>query len=208
MTPITYLNQVWERCDEIEVLYLYLSANTTAALPLDELLRSEWAARVSALDLYIHELIAQNMISIFEGTRPNCQGNGKFKISNETLRRIRQAPDQSAANAAYDLEVRDQLSRKSYQYPDDIADGIRLISDRELWNEIALAKGATPQTKSKAAKNIKTSLSIIIERRNKIVHEGDLQPTVPRIPWPIDRNQVNFVSTSIRDIVQTIDATV
>src|SRR3954451_18183237 len=155
MTPIAYFNDVWQRCGEIETLHGYLAGKLTPAMSADELLRAEWVARVSALDLYVHELVAQNMVSIFEGTRNVCPGFSKFHCSSDTLLRIRNAPTPADASAAFDLEVRSKLSRVTYQFPEDIADGIRLVSACELWNDIALSKGATAATKSAHAKGLK-----------------------------------------------------
>ncbi len=47
----------------------YLEKNTSGVLQPDELLRAEWVARLSALDLYVHELVAQQMLEIFQGRR-------------------------------------------------------------------------------------------------------------------------------------------
>jgi hypothetical protein len=208
MTPISYFNDVWQRCEEIEAIHTYISGKLTAVLSKDELLRAEWMSRVSALDLYVHELVAQNMLKIFEGVRPHCPGFVRFNFSSETLIRIHNASTQADASAAFDLEIRNKLSRITYQFPDDIADGVRLFSDCELWNEVALKLGATPATKISNAKAIKKSLSLIIERRNKIAHEGDLQPTIPRTPWPISRDDVTYVSRLITDIVSAMDSIV
>jgi hypothetical protein len=205
MRPIDYFTDVWQRCAEIETLHTYLAGKLTPAMSADELLRAEWVARVSALDLYVHELVAQNMVKIFEGTRNGCIGFSKFHCSSDTLLRIKNAVTQADASSAFDLEVRSKLSRVSYQLPEDIADGIRLVSGSELWNEIALAKGATVATKGVLAKNLKKDLSIIVERRNKIAHEGDLQPSIPRTPWPITRADVSYVARFIEDLVRTID---
>lgn len=205
MAPIGYFFDVWQRCAEIETLYNYLAGKLTAAMSVDELLRAEWVSRVSALDLYVHELVAQNMVQIFEGTRNNCPGFSKFHCSSETLLRIKNAATAAHATAAFDFEVRSKLSRVTYQLPEDIADGIRLVSGIELWNEVALAKGATTVTKTAVAKNLRKDLSIMVERRNKIVHEGDLQPSIPRTPWPISRADVSYVATFIEDLVRTID---
>ena len=174
----------------------------------DELLRAEWVARVGALDLYVHELVTQNMVSIFEGVRSSCPGFSKFHCSSDALLRIRYASTPADASAAFDLEVRSKLSRVTYQFPEDIADGIRLISACELWNDIALAKGATAATKSSLAKSLKRDLSLIVERRNKIVHEGDLQPSIPRTPWPISRADVTYAAKFVEDLVRTIDCIV
>lgn len=208
MTPIQHFESVWERCNELSGLHDYLSGRLTAALRPDELLRAEWVARVSALDLYVHELVAQRMTAIFEGRIAAPPGNGKFQISAEVLMRIRAAPTPIAASAAFDLEVRTRLGIQTYQDPEKIADGIRLVSDKELWNEVALQCGAAQATKAAEAKKKKRQLSLIVERRNKIAHEGDLQPGLPRIPWPISRADLKEVEQAIHQIVQGIHAVV
>lgn len=174
----------------------------------DELLRAEWVARLSALDLYVHELVAQLMVEIFQGRRPSTPAYLKFEVSNETLNRIRLAGTPTDAAAAFDLEVRTQLGVVTYQSPDSIADGVRLISGKELWNEVALHLGATAITKISEAKLIRKNLSLLVQRRNKIAHEGDLQPTAPRQPWPILQSDLQFVSKQIETIVHAIDSVV
>ena len=74
MTPKIYFDGVWQRLELFAALHGYVSKQATAALQPDERLRAEWASRVSALDLYVHELVAQNLLQIFEGTRPSCPG--------------------------------------------------------------------------------------------------------------------------------------
>mgnify|MGYP003382108651 FL=1 len=165
-------------------------------------------ARVGALDLYVHELVAQSMVKIFEGSRNHCSGFSKFQCSADTVLRIKMAPTPADATAAFDLEVRSKLSRVTYQFPEDIADGVRLVSSSELWNEIAVAKGATAATKIAEAKSLKRDLSLIVERRNKIAHEGDLQPTVPRRPWAITAADVTYASGFLLDLVRNIDRVV
>jgi hypothetical protein len=68
-------------------------------------------------------------------------------------------------------------------------------------------QGATEATKSDRAKRLKRTLSAIVERRNKIAHEGDLQSTlIPAVPWPISQADLATVSTFIEKIVLSIDA--
>jgi hypothetical protein len=174
----------------------------------DELLRAEWVARVSALDLYAHELIAQAMLSIFDGRRPPSPGYLRFQVSTETLNRIRAAATTSDASAAFDLYVRSYLSRITYQAPEDIADGVRLCSEVELWNEVAVKLGATQATKVDEAKGLKKQLSLIVRRRNIIAHEGDLQQSPLREPWPISRQDLAFVAAQIERLVKAINAVV
>lgn len=208
MTPIALFETVWARCAELSALQAYLAKNVASILRPDELLRAEWVARVSALDLYVHELVAQEMLATFDGRRPATPGYMRFQISAETVERIRAAATPSDANAAFDLEVRDKLSYLAFQDPEKIADGIRLFSPIELWNEVALKLGATPATKVTTAQSLKKELSLVVRRRNKIAHEGDLGPTPPREPWPISQSDLALVADLIERLVRGIDAAV
>lgn len=208
MTPLAQFEAVWNRCAQLTTLHAYLEKNTSSIVQPDELLRAEWVARVSALDLYIHELVAQAMLAIFEGRRPATPAYLRFQVSTETLNRIRAATTASEASAAFDLYIRSYLSRITYQAPDDIADGVRLCSEIELWNEVALNLGATQATKADEAKRLKKQLSLVVRRRNIIAHEGDLQQSPLREPWPISRADLAFVSTQIERLVKAIDAVV
>ena len=205
MTPKAYFDEVWERCELFAALHAYLTSHVTAALQPDELLRAEWASRVSALDLYIHELVAQNMLRIFDGHRSACPGFAKLQVSSDALMRIQAAASPAHRSTAFDLEVRTQLSRRTFQYPDDIAEAVRLISPCKLWNDVALKLGATTATLTVATESLKKRLSLIVDRRNKIVHEGDLQPTVPRTLWPISKSDISDVAKFINEIVSAID---
>jgi hypothetical protein len=208
VTPLEHYEAVWGRCAQVSALHAYLENRVTGILQPDELLRAEWVARVSALDLYIHELVAQQMLATFDGRRPASPAYLKFQVSTETLNRIRAAATPSDASAAFDLYVRSYLSRITYQFPDDIADGVRLCSKIELWNEVALKLGATPATKVDIAKSLRTQLSLVVRRRNIIAHEGDLQQSPLREPWPISRADLVFVGEQIERLVRAIDAVV
>jgi hypothetical protein len=208
VTPKTYFEDVWQRCELFAALHGYVVAQATGALQPDELLRAEWAARISALDLYVHELVTAHLVGIFAGARPGCPGFGRFQVSADALMRIQNAPTPADRAAAFELEVRTRLSRVTYQAPDDIADGIRMVSQCSLWNEVALRLGASAERVTAAAADLRRKLSIIVDRRNKIVHEGDLQPTMPRIPWPISRSDLADVTSFIASVVSAIDAIV
>jgi hypothetical protein len=208
VTPIAHFDAAWVRCSQLFALHAYLANNVSAVLDPDELLRAEWVARVSALDLYIHELVAQQMLAIFEKRRAPCPAYLRFQVSNEAVDRIRTAATPSDASAAFDLDIRTQLSSFTFQDPEKIADGVRLCSGVELWNEVALKLGASQAEKVTKAKTLKKDLSLIIQRRNRIAHEGDLQPSPPRVPWPIKKADLAFVANQIETIVRAIDAIV
>lgn len=208
MTPLAHFEAVWDRCAKLSALHAFLENNVAAILQPDELLRAEWVSRVSALDLYVHELVAQRMVAIFENRLATTEAFQRFQVSAETLSRIRSAQSDVEAAAAFDLHVRQALGRITFQSPDAIADGIRLCSSVELWNAVALHTGATEATKHATAKSLKRDLSLIVGRRNGIAHEGDLGPTQPREPLPITRADLVTVRDRIDQIVRAIDAVV
>lgn len=208
MLPIDHFQAVAARCDQIAGLYAFLSSNTTSALQPDELLRAEWVLRISALDLYVHELVAQRMLAIFDGSLTAPQGFLRFQLPNEALLRVKNATSQVEASLAFDLHVRTQLSRVTYQFPEDIAAGIRLCSDVELWNEIALHQGSTPQSQTNDAKALKQSLSLLVRRRNAIAHEGDLQQGPVRTVYPILQADLQLVRSFVKNLVSSINAVV
>jgi len=207
-SPLSLFNDAWHRCDLLSAMHAYLANATSRVLNADEILRSEWVARVSALDLYVHELVAQRMVDIFEGRRVATDAFNKFMLPNDTLARIRTASTPDDARAAFDLEVRRQLGFVTYQSHESIAAGIRMISTAELWNAVAVYLGAAAPDVNRRAKAIRGQLSMIVERRNKIAHEGDMQPSAPRLPWPVAQADLQTVRSFIFDVVRAIDAVV
>jgi hypothetical protein len=208
VSPKDHFDQVWLRCHGLSAMHAFMASQATAVLPVEEILRAEWVARVSALDLYVHELVCQRMLAAFEGTIPRTAQFQSFQLPLETVERIRNAPSPTSASAAFDLEVRRQLAFVTYQDPEKIADGVRMCSGVELWNAIAVHQGASQSTKVAQAKQLKNQLRAIVDRRNKIAHEGDMQPTVPASPWPIAQADLAQVAGFIEGLVMSIDACV
>ena len=95
-------------------------------------------------------------------------------------------------------EIREHLGRLSFQQPDKIADAIRYISDKKLWDEVA-------NKISRPAKDIKQQLNSIVDRRNKIAHEADIDPTFNiGNRWNIDEVLVGDAVDFIEQIVESI----
>jgi hypothetical protein len=44
----------------------------------------------------------------------------------------------------------------------------------------------------------------VIERRNKIAHEADLDPSYPGQKWPIDRAQVDYACDLLEKLARAI----
>lgn len=83
-----------------------------------------------------------------------------------------------------------------------------MISDIELWNQIAAYQSGDTQGNQIKSKEIKSQLSMVVDRRNKVAHEGGMQPVTPRIPWPIHSSDLVVVRDFIGNLVIAIDALV
>jgi hypothetical protein len=99
-------------------------------------------------------------------------------------------------------EIRERLGYQSFQQADKIADAIRYISDKKLWDEVAIKMASS-------ARDIKQQLNSIVDRRNKIAHEADIDPTFNiGSRWNIDEvlvgNAVDFINQLVESIHQIL----
>lgn len=95
-------------------------------------------------------------------------------------------------------EIRERLGYQSFQQPDKIAEAIRYISDKKLWDVVS-SQMAT------STKDIKQQLNSIVDRRNKIAHEADIDPTFNiGIRWNIDEEIVSDAVDFIERLVEGV----
>jgi len=162
---------------------------STSALDLSDILRAALVLSVSALDYYVHEVVRLGMLEIYNGSRSEPPAFSSFQVSLGSTRSL---------NNLLEDEIRQRHSYKSFQQPDKIADAIRLISDKKLWEEVG-------SVMNRPAKDIKQELSIIVDRRNKIAHEADIDPTLDLGDrWSINEKLVNDAVNFIEQVVESI----
>jgi hypothetical protein len=151
-------------------------------------------------------LIATEIAAWLESEIQQRQGSA-FLQQSHTISSLLPIIENSVLNklnntAWLEDEIRESLGYQSFQQPDKIADAIRLISDKKLWDEVATKLG-------KPAKDVKQQLNFIIDRRNKIAHEADIDPTFGiGSRWNIDEvlvsDAVNFIEQVVESIHQTL----
>ena len=115
-----------ERARTLGAIHDVLSQQTTSALDLTDLLRSQIVMVVSALDHYIHEITRIGMLEVYDGKRPQTPAFLRFQVKMEaTLQGI--AAEQGD-NRWLDEEIRRNHGHLPFQQPNKIADAIRLFS--------------------------------------------------------------------------------
>jgi hypothetical protein len=68
----------------------------------------------------------------------------------------------------------------------------------KLWEHVGIAAGLKPE-------DIKRELTLIVDRRNKIAHEADVDPTPAHDRWPIAYTDVERALNFIERVVAGID---
>ena len=188
-TALDAFKNSMQRVRDMHALHLSLSNQLTGAVDLSDLLRAEIVLAVSAFDFFIHELTRLGMLECHTGSRPKSDAFDRFLVPMEAATGLT-AP-------VFDSHIRAKHGFQSFQHPDKIADAIRLISNAKLWKEVANKLEEEP-------KQIKDGLSLIVDRRNKIAHEADLDPSYPNQRWPIDRASVEYTLGRLDQLSATI----
>jgi hypothetical protein len=181
------------RARDLLGLYTTLSATTAGALDLTDILRAAIVVAVSAFDHLVHEIARIGMLEIYENKRPSTGAFGRFSVTMENVLTGAATP---GSLQWLDSEIRRQHSWVSFQQPDKVADAVRLVSSKKLWEEIGTILGID-------ARSAKDRLKVIVIRRNQIAHEADMDPSSPGARWPIDEI---LVRDAIDVLVEIADA--
>jgi hypothetical protein len=171
-----------------------LQAQTTPALDVSDIFRASFVLGVAALDHYVHEVARKGMLAIAAGTRPQTPAYLRFSVSLESVALYAGSPH---ASQWLEDEIRERHGWVSFQDPVKVADAIRLVCAKDLWSCVGLIL-------KMPAGDAKLRLKLIVDRRNKIAHEADMNPTVPGSRWPIDAAAVEEALTFLEGVVGAI----
>jgi len=192
---LTHFEENIERIRLLHGVYAAVKHSTTPVLDVSDVLRAELVLVVSALDCYVHEVVRGGMLDVFQGNRPETEKFKQFDVSLNCVKQAFLGPDDFSW---LEQEVIRRHSFRSFQQTEKVAEAIRLVSDIELWNEVAGRIGKSPD-------DIKRQLNLIIDRRNKIAHEADMNPSYPGLRWPITETDVDESIKFIGLVVKAMD---
>ena len=193
----------FSRIRDLDNVTKSFSKLTTSAIDISDILRAEIVLTVSALDHFVHELVRLAMLEIAGGTRSPTDAFDRFSIS---IKDVKIGANTHPSLTWFDNLVREKHLWLSFQHPDKIADALRLITNQPLWDSVATQINKRRTKNRVTAKDIKTTLRLIVDRRNKIAHEADMDPTAPGTRWAIAHLDVvhtmKFVKTIARAMFQ------
>lgn len=193
-SALTQFQENLKRARELGALASAVEAVTTDVIDVSDMWRAQIVLVVSALDHFIHVLTRLGMIEIAKGSRQKTDNYLRFHMPIAAVESaLNGVPHENWVGET----VREKLSWQSFQDPDKLADAIRLISVVKLWEAVGIELVMS-------AADVKTRLKLIVERRNKIAHEADLDPANPGFRWPINAGMATDTINFIEQVAEAI----
>ncbi len=174
----------------IEGLHVAVSSMTTTALDPSDMLRAGIVLVASAIDTYAHRIALIGIVAQFQGHLPKKNVRIPINIVGSATSTI--------STSQFENEIRSQLSYQTFQQPDKYAEALRHAGVEDLWQKLGLSMGV-------AASDAKRQLALVIDRRNKIAHESDLDRSTPPQKWPISLQDLQSARHNVDRIVMETD---
>jgi len=193
------LVQFQRNLESIKVLggiYDYLDKQVNL-LDLSEILRAQYVLAVSALDYYIHEIVREGMLDVIDGNRNNTRQFNEFQIPFSYVQQILNSTSSVQKRQILDSAIRKVSTRHTYQSPTKIEAALKIIDVSGIWGKVA-------RRTSTSSANLRSRLGLIINRRNKIAHEADVDLLTGN-KTPITKQDVENTIIFLTRLVNSID---
>lgn len=156
------INSIKERLE----LYRKL-AKDNVLIATDDMFRLEIVMLISAVDYYIHEIVKEGIIQIFNNEREETKGYNSFVISLQCVKKALKNPE-SVDWLKEEISFRNKIV--SFQKFDKIKNAIAIITNnsKNIFRNIA-------KKMNKDNEGLEKELNKIIDRRNNIAHQCDIQ---------------------------------
>ena len=174
----------------------------------NNLLKAQLVNVVSAFDMFIHGIVKKGVIEIFNKTRKETPKFQSFAFQAKTILKLIEVmspgfmPSSSddIPDVILEKELSNKLSFMSFQSPDKVTDALSLIwGEPHKMQVLAADLNISGSNTNEKANNLKQELTTIIQRRNQIAHEGDINPAT-QLPRSIELSDVDKASDFITSL--------
>jgi hypothetical protein len=186
LTPFANLQRNLNYARSLAIAGQHLGHLQPRAFEIDDVYRAAWVQGVAALDHWVRQEINYRMLQLARNeTAERPSGFARFEITLDLVEKVQRG--ELGLDQALETTLWTTLSRTTYQRPDRIKEGFGLVCDtNKFWERVAAVLSERPGGTAITANGIREQLNAIVERRNKIAHEYDDNPTDPRGKRPID----------------------
>ncbi len=169
-----------------------ISGMTHGRVDSTDLYRAALVQAVAALDSYVHGVVLDRAVDILLGRVPvAAKASTKVGLPFHAVRPILSAATPTDSELAARASVASRLSLETYQRPDDVAQALAMVGVSKLWTT-AFGNAAGTTT---------LALSLVVQRRNRIVHQCDADPLMPG-------GHTSLTDQDALDSISTIETTV
>jgi hypothetical protein len=179
---------------DLDALYEYIQ-RTSPDFDASQLLRSEYALIISSFDKYVHDVVREKMLDNF--FNKNIEIDNRLELSIYKVKSLLDEPNQINRELLFDSYIREKTTKLSFQSPQSIDKALSFIGLKKIWSHLEPIMG-------QSASDIQEQLAIIVNRRNKIVHEADID-SVTNTLTNIDLASVNFCHNFINSLIEAIE---
>lgn len=172
---------------------------------VSDILRAQIVNVVSVFDRLIHELVNVGVVEIFLGRRVRTRKFLEQPFKAETLIKSIEfsnpgfIPTSINDNPQFlvEKEMREKMSFLAFEAPNKVKDALNYIWDEDHKMQTIAIDMALPGATAKVQqKNLEQELQLVVDRRNQIAHEGDIDPstnTKRSISKAVSEESVNFI---------------
>lgn len=182
------------RAREMIGLGVAFTGLTSGSVDATDMYRAALVQGVAALDSYVHDVVLDLAVEILKGLRSPGSAS-RIGLHFGAVSDLVAAPEPVEFELRAREVVNHRLSTETFQKPDDIARAFSIVGVKGLWGG-AFGAGTT----------ITKSLSIVVNRRNQIVHRCDVDPAGVISPLPISDSDALTAVSTIEAVVRGIDA--
>ena len=163
----TNLNSV----KQLGVIYLAFVNKITQAISLDELLRAEFVLAVGALDCYVHDVVRIGMGGLFKAAQREPNAYLNFAVSLDFVKKLLLESSGTEKLSLFEQEIRRLHAYRTFQTAENISQALSFIGIKAIWDKVGTILGMN-------SSDVRTQLDLIVDRRNRIVHESDVDPSL------------------------------
>lgn len=167
---------------------------TNGLVDATDLYRAALVQGVAAWDRYVHGVVLDRAVEIMLGRLTGGPAS-KVGLPLVDVATLMNAPDVAGRELAARSVIAERLAKETYQRPDEVAAALSMVGIRAIWST------AFPN-----AQKAKIALGVVIDRRNKIVHQCDYDPILPGDVVPLTARDALDALRVISDTVHAIDS--
>lgn len=191
-TRLAQFNANIRRARDLVGLGQAVGALTVGLVDASDMYRAALVQAVAALDSYVHGVVLDRAVAILVGSLATLPGGSrKVGLPFSAVESILSAPTPVDREMAARTHIAQRLALETFQKADDIAAALAMVGVPKCWSSAFPADPA----------GAKTAIGLVVQRRDRIVHQCDADPLTPGTVTPLTDDDA-LAS------IDTIDATV